>query len=96
MAACSDAVKYKNINKSQKVKSKYEEEKDTLSYAESGGGQGSKGEQNNQGGQKKKKITERKISHIDESLYGKFYCKMKNKNEKHFQISLTYKNNVIK
>ena len=52
MAACSDAVKYKNINKSQKVKSKYEEEKDTLSYAESGGGQGSKGEQNNQGCQK--------------------------------------------
>ena len=45
---------------------------------------------------KKKKITERKISRIDESLYGKFYCKMKNKNEKHFQIPLTYKNNVIK
>ena len=78
MAACSDAVKYKNINKSQKVKSKYVGEKDTLSYAESGGGQGSKGEQNNQGGQKKKKITERKISRIDESLCGEFYCKMKN------------------
>ena len=96
MAACSDAVKYKNINKSQKVKSKYEGEKHTLSYAESGGGQGSKGARNNQGGQKKKKITERKISRIDESLCGEFYCKMKNKNEKHFQIPLTYKNNVIK
>lgn len=39
-----------------------------MSYAESGGGQGSKGVRNNQGGQKKKKITERKISRIDESL----------------------------
>ena len=67
-----------------------------MSYAESGGGQGSTGARNNQGGQKKKKITERKISRIDESLCGEFYCKMKNKNEKHFQISLTYKNNVIK
>ena len=55
MVACSDAVKYKNINKSQKVKSKYEGEKDTLSYAESGGGQGSKGVRNNQGGQKKRR-----------------------------------------
>ena len=42
------------------------------------------------------RVVKRKISRIDESLCGKFYCKMKNKNEKHFQIPLTYKNNVIK
>ena len=67
-----------------------------MSYAESGGGQGSKGVRNNQGGQKKKKITEKKNFPYRRKFMREIYCKMKNKNEKHFQIPLTYKNNVIK